>query len=143
MRKYSEINKRSARAQQAWVILTGLARDHRTIWYSHLGRLMQSSVKHGMSGPLLAGPLGDILYFCQYNQLPPLTSIVVEQKSGLPSGGFPMAPDQIPAVQQVVFAYDWADIAVPREEEFEAARNAMTQGSNRQPSELAASPATD
>jgi hypothetical protein len=34
---HRKLGRRSARAQQAWVILTGHARDHRTIWYSHLG----------------------------------------------------------------------------------------------------------
>ena len=63
---------------------------------------------------------------------------MVEQKTGLPSSGFPLTPDQVPAVQQQVFAYDWADIAVPTEKEFEEARSAMTQGTNKQPSELAA-----
>ena len=129
MRRYSEIKSRGGRAQQAWVILTGKARDHKITWYSHLGKIMQSNVvKHGMSGPALSGRLGDILFFCQYNGLPPLTAIVVEQKTGLPSSGFPLTPDQVPAVQQQVFAYDWADIAVPTEPEFEAARSAMTQG---------------
>jgi hypothetical protein len=42
--------------------------------------------------------------------------------------------------QREVFDYDWADITVPTEEEFEAARNAMTQGTNLQPSELATPP---
>jgi hypothetical protein len=98
---------------------------------------MQSRVsERGMTGPALAGPLGDILYFCQYHRLPPLTAIVVEQKTGLPAGGFPLAPDRVPEVQQEVFDYDWADIAVPKEDEFEAARSAMTGGTNKQPSEL-------
>jgi hypothetical protein len=98
---------------------------------------MQSSVsQRGMTGPALAGPLGDILFFCQYNGLPPLTAIVVEQKTGLPAGGFPLAPDKVPAVQQEVFGYDWADIAVPTEKEFEDARRAMTQDTTKQPSEL-------
>ena len=137
MRKYSAIKSRAGRAQQAWVILTGYARDHRTTWYSRLGRIMQSNLnQHGMTGSALAGPLGDILYFCQYHGLPPLTSIVVEQKTGLPAGGFPMAPDRVPEVQQAVFAYDWADVAVPTEEDFEAARSAVTQGTNVQPREL-------
>ena len=137
MRRYSEMKSRGGRAQQAWVILTRYARDHRTTWYSHLGRIMQSDVSHrGMTGPALAGPLGDILYLCQYNGLPPLTAIVVDQKSGLPSSGFPLAPDKVPEVQQLVFDYDWTDIVVPTEDEFEAARSAMTQGTNKQPSEL-------
>jgi hypothetical protein len=47
-----------------------------------------------------------------------------------------MAPDKVPEIQQSVFAHDWADIAVPTDDEFEAARSAMTQGTNKQPSEL-------
>ena len=42
--------------------------------------------------------------------------------------------------RQKVFEYPhWADIAIPTFEEFEEARNAMTHGTNQQPSELAAS----
>ena len=138
MRRYSEIKHRAARAQQAWVILIGYARDHRTVWYNYLGTLMQSSLeRRGMTGTALSGPLGDIYYFCQYHNLPPLTAIVVEQKTGLPAGGFPLAPDKVPTVQQEVFAYPlWTDIAVPTEPEFEEARSAMTQGTDKQPSEL-------
>ena len=86
-----------------------------------------------MTGPALANPLGDILFFCQYNGLPPLTAIVVEKKTGLPFSGFPMAPDKVPEIQQSVFDHPWADIAVPTEDEFEAARSAMTPGTNKQP----------
>ena len=57
--------------------------------------IMQSSMSHkGMTGPALANPLGDILFFCQYNGLPPLTAIVVEKKTGLPFSGFPYGSRQ-------------------------------------------------
>ena len=72
MRRYSEIKKSSARAQQAWVLLTGYARDHRITSYNYLGRIMQETREsRGLSGPVLSHPLGDIFYFCQYNDFPP------------------------------------------------------------------------
>jgi hypothetical protein len=128
LRRYSESHSRGARSQQAWVLLTNrYAPDHRTVWYSHLGQIMQSSMsKHGLTGPVLADPLGNVLYYCQHHGLPLLTAIVVEEKTGLPAGGFPLSPDMVQAEQQKVFAFRWDDIVVPTADELEAARSAMT-----------------
>jgi hypothetical protein len=137
LHRYSEIANWGARAQQAWSILTSYAPEHRTVWYSHLGRLMQSRIdKHGLTGPVLGQPLGNILFYCQYHGLPLLTSLVIDQKTGLPGGGFPLAPELVPAEQQKVFAYNWADIVAPTADEFEEARVLMTNGTNLQPSQL-------
>lgn len=121
LRKYSDLKSRAARAEQAWVILTRLAYDHRTVSYGRLGQLMQTEMKGGA----LSGPLGDIFYFCQYHHLPPLTAIVVDQKTGEPSTGFPLSG--VPALQQRVFNFAWAELAVPTEREFDQTRKWETK----------------
>ena len=65
--------------------------------------------------------LGHIMNFCEQNDLPPLTSIVVNQDTGVPGDGFTAEKAaQIPAKHIEVFRYDWFDIIPPTIEDFKA-----------------------
>jgi hypothetical protein len=63
--------------------------------------------------------LGPIYYYCQQQELPMLTSIVVRNDTGLP-GDFPTAVS-FPAEQQRVFKHDWFSIYPPTLQELQQA----------------------
>lgn len=53
--------------------------------------------------------LWNITWHCQENKLPPLTSIVVSQKTGKPSNGFTDAMDEdLFTMQNKVFSFKWS-----------------------------------
>jgi hypothetical protein len=63
--------------------------------------------------------LGPIQAYCKRHELPPLTSIVVKQETGLPGLGFTAATAVLPA-QARVFVFDWLSRKVPRPDDFNA-----------------------
>jgi hypothetical protein len=68
----------------------------------------------GTAGPLLAGPLGRIMHWCDREGLPALTAIVIEKATGLPSTGLTTVQQgDFSAEQQRVFAFDWYSIFPP------------------------------
>jgi hypothetical protein len=56
--------------------------------------------------------LEPIQSYCLMNQLPPLTILVVQAKTGMPGVGFVAAQD-IPRTQQDVFTFDWLGLGAP------------------------------
>lgn len=60
--------------------------------------------------------------YCQQNQLPPLTVIVVNQKTGLPGEG--LTDVELNADREAVFNYDWFNLYPPSPEELAAAYKA-------------------
>jgi hypothetical protein len=97
------------RAQQAYLILIGLAANQQTIQYRQLCKKMKFGV-----GPILSGPLGRIMNWCHREGLPALTSIVVEKSTGVPSTGLTtVSNNNFPAEQQRVFSFDWYSIVPP------------------------------
>lgn len=110
--------KSSVRALQAWLILIGQARNRQIITYGQLADIM------GFPGAL---PTIDIVTFIaafcisQKDTIPPLTAIVVNQKTGLPGEGYPWDFDKISEYQQKVFRYDWYSLIPPTFKEFEEA----------------------
>ena len=66
----------------------------------------------GYSGAgVLAGTLGHIAFFCNQNRLPPLTSLVVNEKTGLPGEGIPV--EEAPSKREAVFNYPWFGLVPP------------------------------
>ncbi|MFA6468291.1 MAG: hypothetical protein WCW35_05285 [Bacteroidota bacterium] len=94
------------RAAQFWAVLALAASNRQILNYKMLSRLV------GMPPAALGGMLEPIQTFCQRNNLPPLTVLVVQQDSGLPGTGFIAAAD-IPKAQADVFNYDWLDFGAP------------------------------
>lgn len=94
------------RAAQFWAVLAFAARNRQTLTYEMLSRLV------GMPRAALGGMLEPIQTFCQKKKLPPLTVLVVQQRTGLPGSGFIAAAD-IPSAQSKVFNYNWIRFGSP------------------------------
>ncbi len=109
-------DKSPIRALQAWQYLIGKAYNRQTIRYEHLAALMGYTDNRPLS-PIL----GHIMVYCQQNELPPL-SIIVVNKDGTPGEGFTdAAPDEFHRRREDVFNYDWYSIVPPKVEEFKEA----------------------
>lgn len=109
--------KAAVRALQCWQILISKASTKSIITYGELADTI------GFEGAgVFRDILGHIYYYCQHNELPPLTSIVVKHDIGLPGDGFleeGMELEEIPAKQMKVFdyKYKWFRIMPPTIEE--------------------------
>ncbi|WP_109077546.1 hypothetical protein [Aggregatibacter kilianii] len=111
MIKYFKDNpSQSSRAVQAWQILISVAMNRQTCTYKSLSNLMYG---HDASG-VLGGILGHIAFFCNKNNLPPLTCIVVNGKTGLPGDNIPVSED-LNKLREDVYREDWYAIYPPTE----------------------------
>ncbi len=102
------------RALQIWLILISAASNRQTLTYEMLAQALGLTVIIGV-----ADPLWHIKHYCQENNLPPLTVLVVGKNSGRPGKG-PDFPDPN-AGREEVFRYDWFSIFPPMPEELSAA----------------------
>ena len=108
------------RALQIWSLLVCAARDRRTYTYGGLASAL------GMGGAgVMAGFLGPIMYYCQKNQLPPLTVLVVNQETGLPGTGLKTL-ENVNLDREKVFGYDWFQMEPPETGDFEKATKAFS-----------------
>lgn len=107
--------KRIDTAVAIWSVLSLGAMNRQILTYSCLARLI------GVPRSDLGRLLEPIQSYCILSNLPPLTSIVVEARTGRPGGGFIAASD-LPQAQADTFAHDWLHQAVPHPEDF---RNAL------------------
>lgn len=113
VKQFKEITTRPTRALQAWLILIGRARNRQTLTYSMLDELMT------FGNPRALGPILDYIWaYCKIYNLPPLTILVVNKNTGVPSSG--MGEFDF-AQQESVFEFDWYSIAPPSAEELENA----------------------
>jgi hypothetical protein len=99
------------RAAQFWFLLVFAARTQHVISYDLMERLT------GIPRQGVGDFLGPIQEYCKRNGLPPLTLLVVNEKTGLPSEGFTGAKD-IFGAQARVFVYDWLGHRAPPPEDF-------------------------
>ncbi len=99
------------RAAQFWSLLVLAARTQHVLSYDVMERLT------GIPRRAVGDFLGPIQEYCKRNDLPPLTSLVVNEKTGLPSEGFTEATD-IFGAQARVFVYDWLGRKPPSPEDF-------------------------
>lgn len=107
---------RPYRAQQIWLILIGKALNRQLTTYKEVSLLL------GYKGSgTLAETLGHIAYFCQQNQLPALTTLVVNEVTGEPGEGIPLQRENINWERADVFDYDWFEIIPPTPEELKEA----------------------
>lgn len=103
------------RALQIWQILISKAANRQTLTYGMLANLL------GFQGAgTLAPILGHIMYYCQQNQLPPLTVIVVNQTTGLPGIGLTTVND-LHAERENVFNFEWFALYPPSPDELQEA----------------------
>ena len=111
---FEENSNRPRRAIQAWIILIHAARNRRIETYKSLSIQMS---KH-YAGGTLAEVLGAIAFYCIDNNLPPLTTLVVNSETGLPGFNIPVDED-LNMLREKVFNFeDWFQIVPPTEEQF-------------------------
>ena len=112
LRRFSENSRNPLRAVQIWQILVSKAHNRQTMTYGNVADLI---------GYKSANPIGGILEYimdyCEKNDLPPLTVLVVRHDTGLPGYGLSTSTDYH-ADREKVFNYDWYDIIPPTEEDF-------------------------
>ncbi|MDP1769039.1 MAG: hypothetical protein Q8L74_09590 [Nitrospirota bacterium] len=106
-----------ARAQQMWQILVAAASNRQILTYKVMAGLI------GYAGPgVLGDPLAHIAYWCKKNHTPPLTSIVVNEKTGHPGKGIPVK--KASTFREQVYAYQWFKLVPPTREELREAHDA-------------------
>lgn len=66
----------------------------------------------------MVNALDPIFRYCQNNDLPPLTALVVGVRSGVPGDAFVEEYPNIPKAQADVYAQDWYAIRPPTPEQF-------------------------
>ena len=109
--------KSAVRALQAWQFLIGKAANRQIVQYEELRILMD----YPTSNPLTPA-LGCIMFFCEQNDLPPLTLIVVN-KSGIPGEGFTAGQiEDYHQLREKVFNFQWFKLLPPTIDELNAAR---------------------
>ncbi len=110
MVKKFENSTHPMRALQAWLILIGQAQINREpLTYGELGEKMNFPYFG------LARVLGYIKRFCELNDLPPLTVLVVNQKTGIPGSG--LGEMDYDSERERVLALNWYSIMPPTLEE--------------------------
>jgi hypothetical protein len=110
------------RAWQTWSLLAFAAGNRQIITYDILGKLT------GMHAAGLGPVLEQIQSYCLINTLPPLSALVVNKATGLPSSGF-VASSDVPRSFIEVFAHDWLATPCPSPEQLaEAARLRPSNG---------------
>ncbi len=109
--------KSAVRALQAWQYLIGRATNRQIVRYDEL-RVLMGYADNRPTGVIL----GCIMFYCQQNELPPLTLIVVNQ-SGVPGEGFSAeALEDYHQRREDVFDFPWFKVVPPTIEEFQQAR---------------------
>lgn len=102
----------SERGMQIWVVLCSCAHNRQTITYKGLAQLI------GMGAGTLARPLGHVMRYCETNDLPALTSLVVKTGRGKPGTGLTsVTPSTMDAMREQVFNHNWFGFLPPTVEE--------------------------
>ena len=99
------------RAVQVWQVLINAARQRQTLTYRGLSRSM------GFNGPRAAASfLASVGLYCNVEGLPDLTSIVVNERTGVPNNWRLEAG--LAAEHERVFQYNWLDVVPPTTDDF-------------------------
>jgi putative restriction endonuclease len=93
-------------AQQLWSILVLAARNRQTLTYEMVGQAC------GVPAPSIGDFLRPLQQYCTENDLPPLTSLIVNKTTGVPGDGFIAAPD-VPRAHLEVFTKNWLEHTAP------------------------------
>lgn len=110
---------REARAQQIYQILLSAARNRQLLTYKVLAKMI------GFRGAgVFAQILGCIASWCNEHKLPPLTSLVVNEKTGLCGNGIPVKKAHM--YREKVYGFDWFEVVPPTREELRRAYESAT-----------------
>lgn len=105
---------RYQRASQIWSLLVCAARERKTYTYGKIADIL------GFGGAGTMAPiLGCIMWFCDENELPPLTVLVVNQDTGLPGDGLITAKN-VNEKREEAFNFDWFGKEPPQNADFES-----------------------
>lgn len=104
------------RASQIWAVLAWAAKNRQTLTYNHLSKLIR------VPRPGLGQHLAPIQTYClsdKKEEMPPLTILVIGEKSGLPHEGFYESDiTKYPKLYVRVYEYDWLAHVNPGPEGF-------------------------
>jgi hypothetical protein len=103
------------RSSQVWSVLVMAARTQHVVSYDMLARMT------GIARFGFAHILGNIYHYCEQQGMPPLTAIVIDEKSGKPAADVFQSVD-VPSAHARVFVFDWISHDVPSVQDFERAR---------------------
>lgn len=92
---------RAERAMQVWQILIGASHNRQTLTYKALATHLEFE-----GAGVFAHILGCIMKYCESNDLPPLTCLVVNQTTGLPGAGLTTI-DDLPKDREAVYSHNW------------------------------------
>ena len=101
---------------QLWSLLALAAHDQKVLSYGNLQQLT------GIPQQVVCKFLVSIADYCEHHQLPPLTSICVNELTGMPSESL-MEAKEIFGAQARVFVYDWFARKAPSLEDFQKFSN--------------------
>jgi hypothetical protein len=109
LKRFNPSSKREERAVQAWQILVGAAMNRQTLTYKLLSIKMFQKEASGV----LDKTLGHIAFYCEDNDLPALTAIVVGKNRGTPGHDIPLDSEKFDRSREEVYECDWYDIYPP------------------------------
>ena len=112
--RFDEIRSDESRALQVYLILIGAARNRQILTYNVLAELLQFK-----GAGVFAGILGHIMFWCKDENLPALTSLVVNQDTGLPGDGL-ITPENANREREKVYQFDWYSIVPPTMQQLDA-----------------------
>ena len=104
-----------ARALQIWLILIGSAIRRETQTYGEIAEAI------GVPAIAVGGFLNYIHHFCEQNDLPQLTVLVVRQDTGEPGDGYLGSRCTMYSDREQVYQYDWFCIFPPALHQLEEA----------------------
>ena len=123
VQKFDDKRSRPYRALQVWQILISKAANRQIATYEELEEAL------GYKGAgVFAQTLGHIMYYCDQNDLPPLTALVVKKYKGIPGTGL-TTPKDLDVQREEVFRYKWFRDIPPTPEEL---KNAYDRGEAHQ-----------
>ena len=105
---------RADRAMQIWQILIAAAHNRQTLTYGQIADHLQFE-----RAGVLSQPLDRITFYCISKNLPPLTCLVVNQKTGIPGSGFTNVGD-LPHNREAVYQQNWFALPPAQISDFEA-----------------------
>ena len=116
IKKFDNNPSNASRAIQIWQILISKAHNRQTITYGNLADLL------GFEGAgVFADKLGHVMYFCKQNNLPHLTVLVVNEKTGKHGEGLTEIVGDINVERENLIKYNWYVLYPPTEKQFDEA----------------------
>ena len=96
---------------QLWSVMVLAASHHQILTYDLVAKAC------GLIRPSLGEFLKVVQQYCLQQNLPPLTSIVVSEESGMPGPGCTVTAADLPRAQMRVFEHKWLDMKAPNEKD--------------------------